>query len=168
MSKTMSKLPYQYGVKLRVFPSLKQKCLIKCNREASCFIYVVDLMQDEYKKHLIETYFKMWIKRDFSGIDNIFAKDIFYRECYGACYCNLNEVHLWINRQLKKQIVLSWPIHTVNVDNNCFFVTWTFYAKEEKKYIFDGISQIEFNDDAKISKIIEYETKHELFYPFRK
>lgn len=117
---------------------------------------------------MIETYFKMWIERDFSRINDIFADDIFYRECYGACYRNLKEIHLWITQQLKKQVVLNWSINTVNVDNNSFFVTWIFHAKEENEYIFDGISRIEFNGDSKISKIIEYETKHEIFYPFGK
>lgn len=125
-------------------------------------------MKNEHQIKLIETYFKMWIERYFSRINDIFADDIFYRECYGACYRNLKEIHLWITQQLKKQVVLNWSINTVNVDNNSFFVTWIFHAKEENEYIFDGISRIEFNGDSKISKIIEYETKHEIFYPFGK
>ena len=125
-------------------------------------------MKNEHQIKLIETYFKMWIERDFSRINDIFADDIFYRECYGACYRNLKEIHLWITQQLKQQVVLNWSINTVNVDNNSFFVTWIFHAKEENEYIFDGISRIEFNGDSKISKIIEYETKHEIFYPFGK
>lgn len=125
-------------------------------------------MKNEHQIKLIETYFKMWIERDFSRINDIFADDIFYHECYGACYRNLKEIHLWITQQLKKQVVLNWSINTVNVDNNSFFVTWIFHAKEENEYIFDGISRIEFNGDSKISKIIEYETKHEIFYPFGK
>jgi putative transposase len=39
MSKTMSQLPYHYGVKVRVFPSSEQKRLIKRNSDASRFIY---------------------------------------------------------------------------------------------------------------------------------
>lgn len=39
MSKTMAQLPYHYGVKVRVFPSTEQKRLIKCNSDASRFIY---------------------------------------------------------------------------------------------------------------------------------
>jgi Helix-turn-helix domain. len=39
LSKTMAKLPYHYGVKLRIFPSNEQKRLIKRNSDASRFIY---------------------------------------------------------------------------------------------------------------------------------
>ncbi|MDO7806581.1 helix-turn-helix domain-containing protein, partial [Lactiplantibacillus pentosus] len=39
MSKTMAKLPYHYGVKVRVFPSTEQKRLIKHNSDACRFIY---------------------------------------------------------------------------------------------------------------------------------
>ncbi|WP_164508526.1 helix-turn-helix domain-containing protein, partial [Lacticaseibacillus baoqingensis] len=36
---TMVQLPYHFGVRLRVYPSTEQKCLIKRNRDASRFIY---------------------------------------------------------------------------------------------------------------------------------
>ena len=39
MTKTMTQLPYHYGVKVRVFPSTEQKRLIKRNSDASRFIY---------------------------------------------------------------------------------------------------------------------------------
>jgi len=39
MAKTMTQLPYHYGVKVRVFPSTEQKRLIKRNSDASRFIY---------------------------------------------------------------------------------------------------------------------------------
>ncbi|WP_125684397.1 RNA-guided endonuclease InsQ/TnpB family protein [Levilactobacillus yonginensis] len=39
MAKTMAQLPYHYGVKVSVFPSTEQKRLIKCNSDASRFIY---------------------------------------------------------------------------------------------------------------------------------
>ncbi|MCT3286820.1 helix-turn-helix domain-containing protein, partial [Lactiplantibacillus pentosus] len=39
MSKTMAKLLYHYGVKVRVFPSTEQKRLIKRNSDACRFIY---------------------------------------------------------------------------------------------------------------------------------
>lgn len=125
-------------------------------------------MPVEFKRHLIEKYFQMWIDRDFSEINDIFDTNIFYRECYGACYRNLNEIHQWINQQLKKQIVQEWSINTINKDQEYFFVTWTFHAKEKEEYIFDGISKIKFNDNTKITEIIEYETKHEIYYPFRR
>lgn len=93
-------------------------------------------MKNEHQIKLIETYFKMWIERDFSRINDIFADDIFYRECYGACYRNLKEIHLWITQQLKKQVVLNWSINTVNVDNNSFFRDLDFSCKRRKMNIF--------------------------------
>ncbi|MCP0885977.1 nuclear transport factor 2 family protein [Ligilactobacillus sp. WILCCON 0076] len=123
-------------------------------------------MRNEYRKKLIAEYFQMWVQRDFSKLDAIFDTNIFYRECYGACYQNLDEIHLWVRHQLEKQVVLDWAINTVNIEKNYFFVTWTFHAKEKSEDIFDGISKIRFNDSDKISEIIEYETKHEIFYPF--
>ncbi|RRK09933.1 transposase [Lactiplantibacillus garii] len=39
MGQTMAQLPYHYGVKVRIFPSSRQKQLIKKNSDASRFIY---------------------------------------------------------------------------------------------------------------------------------
>ncbi|MCV3296870.1 nuclear transport factor 2 family protein [Oenococcus kitaharae] len=116
----------------------------------------------------IRSYFQMWVDRDFLNIDCLFDWDIYYRECYGACYRNLDELHLWIESQLKKQVVLDWHLHDVYEDGHYFFVTWTFRAKEKETYVFDGLSKIKFNSQNKISEIIEYETKHDVFYPFKK
>lgn len=120
------------------------------------------------QERIIREYFQMWISRDFTSIDKIFDKDIFYRECYGACYSNLREIHLWLNKQLDRQKVLSWTIDNIYSVNNDYFVTWTFKAKEGKEYIFDGISKITFDIPSnKIIEISEFETKHDIYYPFK-
>lgn len=122
------------------------------------------------QKQVIQDYFQMWINRDFSAIDRIFDQHIFYRECYGACYQGINQIQLWLKQQLKQQLVLKWDIHDIYVVDHFYFVTWTFQAQETgTTYIFDGISKIEFSQtNNKIIEIVEYETKHDVFYPFNK
>ncbi|HGF7982819.1 hypothetical protein HJD17_15100 [Enterococcus faecium] len=48
------------------------------------------------QKKIIEEYFNMWLTRDFTKIDELFSSEIIYRECYGAVYQNLDEIHSWI------------------------------------------------------------------------
>lgn len=116
----------------------------------------------------IREYFQMWVSRDFTNIDKIFDNDIFYRECYGACYGSLKEIHLWLDKQLGRQKVLSWTIDSIYSADNNYFVTWTFRAKEDKEYIFDGMSKITFDSYSnKIIEISEFETKHDIYYPFK-
>ncbi|MGR8824345.1 nuclear transport factor 2 family protein [Leuconostoc mesenteroides] len=118
-------------------------------------------------ENAIKKYFAMWVDRDFSELDRIFSEDIYYRECYGATYFGLNEIHSWINDLLSKQTVLEWKIKKIyNISNSTFFVEWFFRAKEKDVYLFDGISTIKFRNN-KIVSIEEYETKHDTFRPFK-
>ncbi|WP_288227660.1 hypothetical protein [uncultured Enterococcus sp.] len=46
------------------------------------------------KEEKIRHYFSMWDTRDFTSLDSYFSKDIIYRECYGAVYAGIEEIHL--------------------------------------------------------------------------
>lgn len=117
------------------------------------------------KEKIIKKYFSMWLTRNFESLDSYFAADIIYRECYGAMYVGIKEVHLWIQKMLLKQVVLRWDIKNIyQVNENLFFVEWYFVAKEKQLYSFDGISMIKFDRD-KIQVIEEYEATHETFRP---
>lgn len=39
--KTMAKLKYNFGLKVRIYPSDQQKQLIKVNSDASRFVYLI-------------------------------------------------------------------------------------------------------------------------------
>ncbi len=120
------------------------------------------------QKKIIEEYFNMWLTRDFTKIDELFSSEIIYRECYGAVYQNLDEIHSWIKFMLEKQVVLEWQVKNIfTINKDLYFVEWFFKAKEEKSYSFDGISKIIFEDNL-IKEIVEYETNDETFRPFKK
>lgn len=117
------------------------------------------------KEERIRHYFSMWVTRDFTSLDSYFSKDIIYRECYGAVYAGIEEIHLWINEMVQKQVVLKWEIKDIfQVSEDRFFVRWYFEAREEQLYSFDGVSMIRFDGNT-IQEIEEYEATHETFRP---
>ena len=122
------------------------------------------------QKQLIQDYFQMWLDREFSAIETIFDRHIFYHECYGACYQGIDQIQLWLKQQLKQQHVLKWDIHDMHVTEPFYFVTWTFQAKEaDASYIFDGMSKIKFSQASnKLIEIVKYETKLGTVYPYNK
>ena len=124
-------------------------------------------MNNAKKEKVIITYFGMWVNRDFSALNNIFATDIYYSECYGPEYRGLHEICLWIDEMLQKQKVLEWRIKRCLHENNTAVVEWFF--KEQRDGVihgFDGVSIIEFKDNGKISSVKEFESKFEHITPF--
>lgn len=109
-------------------------------------------------RQMISDYFQMWVTRDFTNLNNLFAPDIYYSECYGPKYYGMEDIDAWILRQLEKQVVLRWDIESIYFDSDqqVATVTWYFQAKEENLYAFNGCSVIAFNDNQKISSIREF------------
>ncbi|MFI3242390.1 MAG: nuclear transport factor 2 family protein [Alphaproteobacteria bacterium] len=120
------------------------------------------------REAIIKTYFDMWVSRDFSGLDKIFASDIYYSECYGPEYKGLSEISLWIKDMTAKQIVLKWDIKSFIHADDTVIVEW-YFKEQQKEFVndFNGVSIIEFSED-KISSIKEFESKAQHITPFRK
>jgi hypothetical protein len=119
----------------------------------------MDIKEREQK---ISEYFKMWIGRDFSGLEEIFSKDIYYSECYGPEYYGMSEINKWIEDMLKKQVVYEWRINQYYHSENTTVVEW--YFREETDNTpsdFNGVSIITFNEDGLINSIKEFESKAE-------
>lgn len=124
-------------------------------------------MENVQKEVTINTYFGMWIRRDFSAVASVFAADIYYSECYGPEYSGLQEIYQWINAMLQKQIVLEWRIKRFLHEKDTVVVEW-FFKEQQGSVIhgFDGVSIIEFQSDGKISSIKEFESKSEHITPY--
>ncbi|GEM_PF-274074 len=129
--------------------------------------FVTEIMNNCKKESIIETYFKMWVERDFSGLNDIFAPDIYYSECYGPEYRGYDEINKWIDKMLKEQTVLEWPVSRFIHQGNTVVTEWLFRDRSNgTENEFDGVSVIEFNDDMTITSIKEFSSKREHIRPF--
>jgi hypothetical protein len=104
------------------------------------------------KEAVIKEYFEMWVLRDFKNIDNIFYSDIYYSECYGPEYQGISEIHQWIDKMLKEQVVFEW-----------FFK----HKMQDEISGFDGVSIIEFTENGTINSIKEFASEAIHTTPFR-
>lgn len=126
-------------------------------------------MQNNTKEQIIKDYFQMWVQRDFSSIENIFASDIYYSECYGPEYFCLQEIYLWIDDMLKKQKVRDRTIKRFIHAEDATIVQWFFKGKQgELIHGFDGVSIVEVTASGKIATIKEYESKAQHIAPYNK
>ena len=125
-------------------------------------------MNQAEKETALKAYFNMWVQRDFSALDTLFATDIFYSECYGPEYLGLHEIHQWVDTMLQKQTVLEWTIKRFIHENNSSAVEWFFKERQDNVvHGFDGVSIVEFQADGKILSIREFESKAEHTTPYR-
>ncbi len=120
-------------------------------------------MSIKKQEEQIKAYFNVWLNRDIKQLNQIFSKDVYYAECMGPEYRGLYQVEEWIKFMFNKQIVLNWDIHEMisSFDQKTMTVIWTFHAKEDKEYNFDGVSIIKFDNEDRILSIHEYEAIHD-------
>lgn len=120
------------------------------------------------KEAVINEYFEMWVLRDFKNIDNIFYSDIYYSECYGPEYQGISEIHQWIDKMLKEQVVIEWTIKRFIHQADSVVVEWFFKHKMQDEISgFDGVSIIEFTENGTISSIKEFASEAIHTTPFR-
>lgn len=112
------------------------------------------------QQEIIQSWFDMWIKKQDLGIDKIFASDIIYIECHGPIYENRKEVKKWFDIWNKDSSVLNWDIKEILYKDDKTVVLWHFKGNFKGKIdSFDGVSEIRWTKDKKISYVKEYTCK---------
>lgn len=125
-------------------------------------------MENKEKEEVIQSYFAMWVTRDFTSLAKIFDDNIYYSECYGPEYYGLTEIDSWIEKMLKKQTVLEWRIKQFIHQDNLTVVEWFFKEELDGKIGgFDGTSIITFGADGKIDSIKEFSSVAQHVRPFK-
>lgn len=90
------------------------------------------------KKDIIEKYFQAWINVDLEVVKQTFSENAVYSECYGPEYRGLSQI-----------------------------VKWYFKCSYEGSVDgFDGVTISDFDQDMKIVKLCEYQSKAEHYYPY--
>lgn len=119
------------------------------------------------KAEIIEKYFQAWINDDIEFVKENFSENAFYSECYGPEYRGLAQILKWFEDWQKKGRVLEWKIKRTFEQNQTLTVEWHFKCDYDGKADeFDGATIADFDDDMKISKICEFQSKSEHFCPY--
>ena len=104
-----------------------------------------------------------------NALEQLFAPEIVYSECYGPEYQGLEQVKRWFadwNRQGK---VLEWRIKSVLQEGQNLAVEWYFCCEYQgKRDAFDGVSLLAFNEGGKIVSLKEFQSVAEHVFPYGK
>ena len=122
----------------------------------------------DYRKEIIKQYFKSWIDKNINIIEKYFSSDVKYIECYGPEYNGIEQIKQWFYDWNKENCVLQWNIKGFISQNNIIVVEWYFECENKlKKYSFDGVSIIEFDQSNKIKLIKEFQSKSDHIFPYK-
>lgn len=119
------------------------------------------------KSEMIKAYFRAWSDNDITVLANTFSSDIIYTECYGPEYHGLDQLMQWFGDRNKQGRVLAWDINRIMECGDTAIVQWHFKCSYDGNTTeIDGVTVAEFNDDNKISRLSEYQSKSEHYYPY--
>ena len=119
------------------------------------------------REETIRRYFAAWVENEPGCLEEIFAPEAVYSECYGPEYRGLGQIQRWFSDWNQKGRVLEWRIKQFLHQGNHTAVEWYFCCEfEGERAGFDGVSLIEFDKAGKIRSLKEFESKAEHVFPY--
>ncbi len=122
------------------------------------------------REEKIHCWFSMWLKKDCTGIDDIFAADAVYTESWGPEYHGIEKIEYWFKEWNTRGTVLKWDITGFFHKENQTVAEWYFENKMDngKVEAFEGISLIYWTGDDKISLLKEFGCNINRYDPYEK
>lgn len=121
------------------------------------------------REEIIQNYFKAWLKKDNRILEETFADDVVYSECYGPEYHGISQILQWFEDWNRNNTVLEWTIKNFLHQDSITVVEWYFKCRcGDAEEGFDGVSLVEFDDGNKITVLKEFQSKAEHCYPYGK
>lgn len=119
------------------------------------------------REEKIGNWFKMWLRGDCRGVEEIFCDDAVYTESWGPEYHGLNEIKLWFNEWNSRGKVLDWTIVRFLHDGDFTVAEWRFAdeMRDGKRERFDGTSLVEWRGD-KIATLKEFGCVADNYNPY--
>ena len=115
----------------------------------------------------IKQYFHSWIKKDIDSFKDCFSTDIVYSECYGPKYHGIKQIEQWFIDWNKRGSVLDWQIRQFIHQGEIIVVEWFFQCNYEGEISgFDGVSIIHFDNNYKMLRVKEFQSKAEHYTPY--
>ena len=119
------------------------------------------------REKIILTYFQCWIDKDITILERTFSKDIVYTESYGPEYHGINQCLTWFSDWNQRGSVLKWDVKQFLHCRDTTVVEWYFECDLDGVISgFDGVSIINFDDEDKIYRLKEFQSKSQHHLPY--
>lgn len=116
----------------------------------------------------IQQWFSMWLDKQDTGIDSLFAPDAVYIESWGPEYHGSRKIKLWFDEWNTRGTVQRWDIRQYFHKEDQTVVEWSFRCAMTDGVIqsFDGLSLIRWNEAGQICFLQEFGCNENRYDPY--
>ncbi len=123
---------------------------------------------EKQRESKIRQWFSMWLDKQGTGIEELFAPDAVYIESWGPEYYGSGKIKLWFDEWNSRGTVERWNIRQYFHKGDQTVVEWVFRCAMTDGTIqsFDGLSLIRWNEAGQICFLQEFGCNENRYDPY--
>ena len=123
---------------------------------------------EKQRENRIRQWFSMWLDKQDTGIEELFAPDAVYIESWGPEYHGNGKIKLWFDEWNTRGTVERWDIRQYFHKGDQTVVEWTFRCVMADGTVqsFDGLSLIRWNEAGQICFLQEFSCNENRYDPY--
>ena len=128
----------------------------------------MNMEAEKQRESKIRQWFSMWLDRQDTGIEELFAPDAVYIESWGPEYYGSGKIKLWFDEWNSRGTVERWDIRQYFHKGDQTVVEWVFRCTMTDGTVqsFDGLSLIRWNEVGQICFLQEFGCNENRYDPY--
>ena len=128
----------------------------------------MNMEAEKQRESKIRQWFSMWLDRQDTGIEELFAPDAVYIESWGPEYYGSGKIKLWFDEWNSRGTVERWDIRQYFHKGDQTVVEWAFRCVMAGGTVqsFDGLSLIRWNKAGQICFLQEFGCNENRYDPY--
>ena len=128
----------------------------------------MNMEAEKQRESKIRQWFSMWLDRQDTGIEELFAPDAVYIESWGPEYYGSGKIKLWFDEWNSRGTVECWDIRQYFHKGDQTVVEWVFRCTMTDGTVqsFDGLSLIRWNKAGQICFLQEFGCNENRYDPY--
>ena len=128
----------------------------------------MDMDAEKQRESKIQQWFSMWLDKQNTGIEELFAPDAVYIESWGPEYHGSGKIKLWFDEWNTRGTVERWDIRRYFHKGDQTVVEWVFRCAMTDGTVqsFDGLSLIRWNEAGQICFLQEFGCNENRYDPY--
>ena len=128
----------------------------------------MNMEAEKQRESKIRQWFSMWLDKQDTGIEELFAPDAVYIESWGPEYHGSGKIKLWFDEWNSRGTVEGWNIRQYFHKGDQTVVEWVFRCTMTDGTIqsFDGLSLIRWNEAGQICFLQEFGCNENRYDPY--